>query len=180
MRNTFLLILNFYRSQRISKHSQRIWTPYLSRLDILGFHSLIGGVSHCISFRSSLDLLKKKNLKNSPASLPHPPPAFVTENVGVRGWLYKASSRLWAHVGPIDPAPRVSCFLVHSGTKGPIVQASGLDLSFTATQTSRLTNLQRHKRWNKMGGKILRTTKREKEAGLCSGKGDALTVRRQV
>ena len=59
MRNTFLLILNFYYSQRISKHYHGVWTPHLSHLDILDFHNRMGGVSQCISFQFILDSLKK-------------------------------------------------------------------------------------------------------------------------
>lgn len=61
MRSTFLLILKFYCSQRISKYYQRIWTPCLNHLGIVDFHSLMGGVSHCISFQFILDSLKIKS-----------------------------------------------------------------------------------------------------------------------
>lgn len=124
MRNTFLLILNFYYSQRISKHYHGVWTPHLSHLDILDFHNRMGGVSQCISFQFILDSLKKNITDVHQTSCPpihlQPCSLWMSEHTG-------GFPRLWSRprtcLGPTDPSPGVSGFLAHSGAKGPIVQA---------------------------------------------------------
>lgn len=89
MRNTFLLILNFYYSQRISKHYHGVWTPHLSHLDVLDSHNLMGGVSQCISFQFILDSLKKNITDVHQTSVPHPPPALLTVDVRAHGGAFQ-------------------------------------------------------------------------------------------
>lgn len=97
---------------------------------------------------------------------PHLPPAFLTVDVGAHGGLSKALVKAedlpgthWSFSwGVWLPRPLRSQRPHSAGSPD-------LELSFIATQTSRMTKLWKHVKWTQRGGKVLRIIKKRKGEG---------------